>query len=233
MNRALKLVIFDWDGTLADTTLPIIRAMQSACVENGLPVPEDHAVRRLIGYSLDQVLALLLPEYDPAVRRRVGDAYRNSTHNPIRNTMTLFADALPCLRQLREAGYYLAVATGKGRAGLDKAVAESQTADLWYATRCASECPSKPAPDMVLEICSELAVRPSESLVVGDTSFDLEMAANAGAQGIGITTGAHDLGMLRSAPHTAIISSLAELPPLLAERHHAVSDGPIHQDIPL
>ena len=103
------------------------------------------------------------------------------------------------------------MATGKGRSGLNQAIAQTGTGDFWLATACASECPSKPAPDMVWRLCDELGVLPSESIVIGDTAFDLEMAAHAGARGIGVTTGAHSRETLQSAPNIGILSCFGEL----------------------
>lgn len=115
--------------------------------------------------------------------------YADHYLNPNNHNMRLFDSAIPCLETLKQQGYWLAVATGKGRSGLDGAIAQTGTAD-WWLIRCASECPSKPAPDMVLELCDAVGLRPSEALVVGDTTFDLEMAANARARAVAVATGA-------------------------------------------
>lgn len=210
-----KLIIFDWDGTLADTTAPIIRTMQAVFRECGWPVPADEAVRPLIGNSLAGIIARLLPQADAAQQAAVAQAYTLSTLNPNNQNMMLFAEALPCLDTLKQRGYWLAVATGKGRSGLDGAIAQTGTAGYWLATRCASECPPKPAPDMVLELCDELGVAPADALVVGDTTYDLDMAAHAGCRAVAVSTGAHTPDMLASSPHLALLGSLAELPALL------------------
>jgi HAD hydrolase, family IA, variant 1 len=129
--------------------------------------------------------------------------------------MTLFTEALPCLQRLKQQGYWLAVATGKGRSGLDKAIAQTDTQAFWLETACASEYPSKPAPDMVLALCDRLGVEPEEAIVVGDTTHDLEMAANAKIRAIAVTTGAHTAQQLSALPHAAMLNSLAELPDVL------------------
>lgn len=211
-----KLIIFDWDGTLADTTSPIIATFQASFHGCGLPVPETDQIRSLIGYSLPQIVYTLAPEADRRTHELLIETYAASSLNPNNQNMKLFPSALPCLQTLKSQGYWLAVATGKGRSGLDKAIAQTGTADFWLATTCASEQPSKPAPDMVLHLCDQLGLMPSETLVVGDTSHDLDMAANAGAAAVGVATGAHSKSLLLERKPLAVIDDLAELPPLLA-----------------
>ena len=211
-----KLIIFDWDGTLADTTGPIIAAFRHSFRECGLPEPDADTIRSLIGYSLPQIVYTLAPEADRRTHELLIETYTASSFNPNNQNMKLFDSALPCLTTLKQQGYWLAVATGKGRSGLDKAITQTGTADFWLATTCASEQPSKPAPDMVLHLCDQLGLMPSETLVVGDTSYDLDMAANAGAAAVGVATGAHSKALLLGCKPLAVIDGLAELPPLLA-----------------
>lgn len=215
-----KLIIFDWDGTLADTTGPITAAFQASFRACGLPEPEANQIRALIGYSLPQIVYTLAPEADRRTRELLIETYAASSLNPNNQNMTLFPSALPCLQTLKSQGYWLAVATGKGRSGLDKAIAQTDTADFWLATTCAGEQPSKPAPDMVLHLCGQLGLMPSETLVVGDTVYDLDMAANAGAAAVGVATGAHSKALLLERRPLAVIDDLAELPPLLAALHN-------------
>lgn len=210
-----KLIIFDWDGTLADTTAPITATMQAAFLEHGLPVPSAENIRKLIGYDLRTIISILHPSLDKAQLSALMRTYTTHYLNPNNQNMRLFEHALPCLNTLKEQGYWLAVATGKGRSGLDSAIQQTGTAHFWYATRCASECPSKPAPDMVLEICDELGVLPTETLIVGDTTFDLDMAANARARAVAVSTGAHTPKQLQASPHLAILDNLSSLPLVL------------------
>ncbi len=211
-----KLIIFDWDGTLADTTGPIIATMQAAFEEHGMDAPAADEIRPFIGYSLARIVESLTPRADAATRDKLVRTYAGHYLNPNNHNMRLFDSAIPCLETLKQQGYWLAVATGKGRTGLDGAIAQTGTADYWLATRCASECPPKPAPDMVLALCDELGLMPSEALVVGDTTFDLEMAAHARARAVAVSTGAHNAERLQSAPCLAVLDSLAELPDFLA-----------------
>lgn len=210
-----KLIIFDWDGTLADTTAPIIATMQAAFEEHGLDSPAADEIRPFIGYSLARIVESLAPNLGEETREKIMRTYAGHYLNPNNHNMRLFDSALPCLETLKQQGYWLAVATGKGRSGLDGAIAQTGTADYWLATRCASECPPKPAPDMVLELCDELGVAPADALVIGDTTYDLDMAAYAGCRAVAVSTGAHTVEMLSQSPHMALLSSLSELPALL------------------
>ena len=211
-----KLIIFDWDGTLADTTNPIIATFQQSFRDCGLSAPEADAVRGLIGYNLPTIIRHLAPDVSEHQREELIETYAVHYLNPNNHNMKLFDSAIPCLNTLKAQDYWLAVATGKGRTGLDQSIAQTDTAGFWLATTCASEQPSKPAPDMVFKLCDELGLEPSETLVVGDTTHDLEMAANAGAPAVAVTTGAHTTEQLRRAPHLAILNDLSELPDFVA-----------------
>ncbi|MCS4534081.1 HAD-IIIA family hydrolase [Neisseria montereyensis] len=211
-----RLIIFDWDGTLADTTVPIITTMQQTFIECGLPEPKAETVRALIGFNLSTMIRRLAPEADLDLQEKIAQVYTRHYLNPNNHNMKLFDSAIPCLQTLRAQGYWLAVATGKGRAGLDKAIKQTQTADFWLATICADESLSKPAPDMVLRLCDELGVDKAEAVVVGDTVHDLQMAANAGVRAIAVSTGAHSVEQLRQENCLAILDDLSELPPFIA-----------------
>lgn len=212
-----KLIIFDWDGTLADTTSPIIAALRQSFADCGFAPPEAEAVRPLIGYSLPVIIRHLLPDGSARAYEEIAETYAAHALNPNNCNMTLFDDAIPCLQTLKQRGFWLAVATGKGRTGLNKSIAQTQTADFWLATTCASEQPSKPAPDMVWKLCDELGLQPQEALVVGDTSYDLDMAKNAGAAAVGVATGAHSADQLRRCVPLAVLNRLGELPDFLAD----------------
>lgn len=151
-----KLIIFDWDGTLADTTQPIIDTMRRSFAECGFPPPEAERVRSLIGYSLPEIIRDLLEMPSETAIADITRTYSAHYLNPNNRNMTLFPDALPCLDKLKAQGYWLAVATGKGRAGLDNAISQTATGGYWLATACAGEYPSKPSPEMVFGICGEL-----------------------------------------------------------------------------
>lgn len=212
-----KLIIFDWDGTLADTTNPIVATFRQSFEDCNLPVPEAEDIRHLIGYNLPTIIRHLAPNLSLDKQAELAETYAAHYLNPNNHNMKLFDSALPCLQTLKAQGYWLAVATGKGRTGLNQAIEQTQTQEFWMATTCASEQPSKPAPDMVFTLCDELGLSPQESIVIGDTTHDLQMAAHAKALAIGITTGAHALNQLRSEPHLTILNDLSELPVFLQD----------------
>lgn len=211
-----RLIIFDWDGTLADTTNPIIENLQRAFADCGLTVPEADTIRPLIGYSLPRMLQILASDAGEHQKEALAERYAALYLHPSNlQDKLLFADALPVLEALEKQGFLLAVATGKGRGGLDKAIGQSGTGRFWSATACAGEYPSKPAPDMILALCGELGIEPADGLMVGDTVFDMQMAASAGARGVAVATGAHGRSLLQAAPQIGILSRLAELPDFL------------------
>lgn len=213
-----KLLIFDWDGTLADSIYPIVCTMQFAFQHCGFPIPNEASIRHLIGRSLPDVIDALAPQLSVEQRQNIAQSYTHSALNPNNHQMKLFDDVLPCLQTLKAQGYWLAVATGKSRTGLNQSIQQTQTSGFWLSTRCASECPPKPAPDMVWEICDELGVSPRDAIVIGDTTYDLEMAKHAGSQAIAVCTGAHSQAVLQTQPQLAILNRLGELPALL-ENH--------------
>jgi len=176
--RRFDLVIFDWDGTLADSTSIIANALQCACRDMGCVVPDDEAARYVIGLGLADALRHVAPSLSPADYPRLSAHYRN--HYLSREPdIPLFPGARALLGELRQGGYRLGVATGKSRVGLDRALAFHALQEIFDATRCADEGLPKPDADMVLHLLDKLQVEPTRALVVGDTTHDLLMAANA------------------------------------------------------
>ncbi|MCP2041540.1 phosphoglycolate phosphatase [Neisseria sp. HSC-16F19] len=209
MRRDYALLIFDWDGTLADSTAQIVEGVQHAFAAQQLPPPTAAAVRHIIGLSLSEAVYRLQPDLNPAQTEAVIEAYKN--HYFTRRSPTrLFDDALPVLNLLKQH-HWLAVATGKGRRGLDLAMQETGSGDFFLATRTVDECAAKPQPEMVLSLCEELGVRPADALVIGDTTHDLNMAYNARSPAVALTTGAHSAAELQQAPHAAMLGGLREL----------------------
>ena len=188
--------MFDWDGTLMDSTAVIAGALQSACADIGLPVPEDERARHVIGLSLHDALRYILPGVPPSIYPQVVDRYRH--HFVSREqSAPLFAGAEETLRALHAKGHYLAVATGKSRRGLDRVLARTGLASAFHATRCGEEAASKPAPDMLLELHTLLGIDKSKTLMIGDTTHDLQMAKNAGIPAVAVAFGAHPAQQLR------------------------------------
>lgn len=215
MPKQFDLLIFDWDGTLMDSAGVIVDSIQRACEDIGLAVPSDRASRQIIGLGLIQALQALLPDLPADDYPRLVERYRH--HYLGRDAeIPLFAGVPEGIRNLRESGFQLAVATGKSHIGLSRALEASGLGPWFAATRCADQTHSKPHPAMVLELIDELDADPARTLVIGDTSHDLLMAANAGVASLGVTYGAHEADDLH--PHTplALMDSFAEVHAWLA-----------------
>lgn len=211
------VVVFDWDGTLMDSTRDIVRAMQAACGDVGLPVPDDSRASWVIGLSLDRALAQVAPDLTPEMEPQFLARYR---HHYLKRDpqLRLFEGVVPMLDDLRAKGVALAVATGKSRVGLNRAFEATGLAPYFTVTRCADETFGKPHPGMLLQIMDELCVTSESVIMVGDTSHDLNMAANANVHGLGVSYGAHPETELRRHPHQDVLSDVPSLQRWLAER---------------
>jgi phosphoglycolate phosphatase len=214
MNDADKhsgLLIFDWDGTLVDSVAYIAQSMRTAAGEENLPIPTVGAVREIVGLGLTEAVQRLFPQLGEADNKafcaRYSTVFRRDQDEPCR----LFDGVRNSLEELRHAGFQLAVATGKSRNGLRRAMQELQMEGLFVASRCADETRSKPDPLMLLELLEELAVAPAHTLMVGDTLHDLDMATNAGVASIAVDYGAHSRARLLGAGPLACISRFYEI----------------------
>ncbi len=205
------LLIFDWDGTLCDSTGRIVEAMQLAAVDLELPVPSVAAVRNVIGLGLGEAMAELFPAQAPQLRERMRTQYSNRYIELDAEPAGLFDQVAVVLESLRGRGHLLAVATGKGRQGLNRVLAGLRLTDYFDATRCADETASKPDPLMLRELMTELGSSPAQTLVIGDSSYDLEMARNAGVSSVGVSYGVHSTARLVACGPLAIIDSAEEL----------------------
>ena len=210
-----QLVIFDWDGTVMDSTGRIIACMHKAGADLCLPVLEDDAVREIIGLGLPEALRTLYPGIGDRDLERMRERYAVHFVAAEASPSRLYPGARETLAALRAAGLRLAVATGKSRKGLDRVWASSGLGDSFDASRCADETHSKPHPAMVTELLTELGVAPERALVVGDTSFDLQMARDAGVDRVAVSYGAHPVDRLMNFHPLAVIDALPQLLPLL------------------
>ena len=190
-SRRFDLIAFDWDGTLFDSTALITRCIQEACRDLGLAVPSDTDASYVIGLGLHDALKHAAPGLPPERYPELGRRYRHH-YLAHQDDLVLFDGTLEMLQALKARNHWLAVATGKGRQGLDHALAQSQLGALFDATRTADETASKPHPRMLLELMAVFGVDPSRTLMIGDTTHDLQLAVNAGAQRVGVSFGAHD-----------------------------------------
>ena len=211
---AYQLVIFDWDGTVMDSTGRIIACMHQAGADLCLPVLEDDAVREIIGLGLPEALRTLYPGIGDRDLERMRERYAVHFVAAEASPSRLYPGARDA-GALRAAGLRLAVATGKSRKGLDRVWASSGLGDSFDASRCADETHSKPHPAMVTELLTELGVAPERALVVGDTSFDLQMARDAGVDRVAVSYGAHPVDRLMNFHPLAVIDALPQLLPLL------------------
>jgi len=216
--RAFDLVVFDWDGTLMDSIGHIVRSVRAAIAALDLPERSDEAIRDIIGLGLEEAVAKLYPEADRALRRRIMDVYREHYLNAGPEDERLYPGAEAVLAELHGRGYRLAVATGKSRRGLDRALAATGLWRYLEATRCADETRSKPHPQMLLELMAAVGSVPERTLMVGDTEYDLAMARAAGAHGLAAAYGVHPLARLRRHGPLGHVRSLVEVPDWLA-RH--------------
>jgi len=210
-----KLIIFDWDGTLMDSVDRIVSSMQSAAKTVGLLIPTNDEVKQIIGLSITEALEHLFAgitgEQIDAMRSQYKYQYQEIDNTPT----PLFENAMNLLSQLKQQNKLLAVATGKGREGLNRVLHISKTEGFFHTTRCAGEMPSKPSPKMLTSILAELKVATHEAIMIGDTSHDLKMAKNAGVDSIGVTHGVHDKQVLNQYNPKAVVDSLTELHQLL------------------
>lgn len=208
--KRYELIVFDWDGTLMDSAGAIVRAIQAACEDLGLPVPEDARARHVIGLGLSDALSYAVPELTEDKYPDMVARYRH--HYLSRDQeLVLFDGIESTLKRLSDGGWWLAVATGKSRVGLDRALAHTGLGAHFHATRCADECFSKPHPAMLEELMAELSVPAARTLMVGDTTHDLQMAQNAGVDGLAVTFGAHAPATLALVPSVAHVATPAEL----------------------
>ncbi|SMC19494.1 phosphoglycolate phosphatase [Andreprevotia lacus DSM 23236] len=193
--RRFDLLVFDWDGTLMDSTGTIAHAIQLAFGELGLPVPTDSDARFVIGYGLREAMQHLAPAADAATITAIVDAYRH--HYLARDeALVLFDGVREGLQALGEAGFQLAVATGKSRVGLDRALASTGLGYHFVATRTADESFSKPHPAMLEYLFDETMVPAQRAVMIGDTTHDLQLAINAGCASLAMSYGAHPLDEL-------------------------------------
>jgi phosphoglycolate phosphatase len=191
MTKKYDLIIFDWDGTLMDSVDKIVRCMTAAAGDLGVADPGTAAIRHIIGLGLTEAMQALFPALDPEIYARLTERYREHFLHLDQTHMPLFPGVNDGLQQLSEQDYLLAVATGKARRGLERVLEETATRRFFSATRCADESFSKPHPKMLEDILEATGVVPQRALMVGDTTYDMQMAQNAGVAGLGVSYGVH------------------------------------------
>ncbi|MDD5298069.1 MAG: HAD-IA family hydrolase [Rhodocyclaceae bacterium] len=210
MARRYELIVFDWDGTLLDSAGAIAACIQAAARELGVPEPSDEAARHVIGLGLSDALARAMPELPSERYPQAVDRYRHHFLSQDQD-LSLFPGAFSLVEALHGLDLLLAVATGKSRLGLSRALDTSGLKSYFHATRCADETHSKPHPAMLEEIMAELGMTPEQTLMVGDTTHDLLMAKNAGVDAVGVSFGAHPKEALLGEKPVACFDRFADL----------------------
>ncbi len=193
-----KLSIFDWDGTVIDSTARIVSSMHAAARDLNLPALADHEAREIIGLGLPEAIRRLFPGIKDHMMEPLRETYAYHYLEANQTPTALFDGARQTLESLRSKGYRLAVATGKSRRGLDRILADTEMGHLFEVTRCADETTSKPDPHMLYEILEETGVSSTEAVMIGDTEFDLEMGTRAGMDRIAVSYGAHHIDRLHA-----------------------------------
>jgi phosphoglycolate phosphatase len=210
-TKKYKLVIFDWDGTLMDSSDRIVSSMQSAAVLCSQPKPTAEAVKNIIGLSLDVSVARLFGQADADTQQSIVFNYKDQYVNHDLTPTPMFDGAIDLLNTLKGEGYQLAVATGKGRPGLQNVLTKSGTAHYFVCTRTGDEAESKPSPDMLQQILTEMGLEAKEAVMIGDTEFDLGMAKAIGMDRIGVSFGVHERERLMLQGPLVVVDSLGEL----------------------
>lgn len=210
-HRRYELIVFDWDGTLMDSAAKIVRCFQAAARDAGVPPPADADIRNIIGLGLAEALDLVLPGVDAATRETVVHAYRRHFIHIDQTETALFPGVIEGLDQLCAAGYRLAVATGKARRGLDRVLRDTATSRYFCVTRCADEAFSKPHPQMLCDILAYTGVDANQALMVGDTTYDLQMALAAQMRSLAVSYGAHERERLLQHSPLGCVDSFTEV----------------------
>ena len=208
--KRYELIVFDWDGTLMDSAGMIVHCVQAAARDLGLAPPDEARARHIIGLGLVDALRHALPHLPEARYDELVDRYRHH-YLSLDHELTLFDGVRAMVEWLAGRGVWLAVATGKSRRGLDRALEHSGLGHHFDASRCADECHSKPHPQMLEELMLAHAVTPAQTLMIGDTTHDLLMAKNAGVDAVAVAYGAHPVAQLQAESPRFVAHSLSEL----------------------
>ncbi len=211
--KKYKLVIFDWDGTVMDSVTKIVNCIRSSAESLNIVPPSDEAIKNIIGMSLEKAIDVLFPD-NVAQHQALISGYKyqysvDTTPTPV------FANVVCVLNALKEQGIVLAVATGKGRGGLERLLDQSQLRHFFSATRTSDEAQSKPSPDMLYQLLEELGISAQDAVMIGDTQIDMTMAKAAGMDRIGVTMGVHNAQQLNKLSPVATVDNYLQLQQVL------------------
>lgn len=210
MPRRFDLICFDWDGTLFDSTALIVRAIQQAVADVGGQQPSRETAAYVIGMALAPALAHAAPDVPPEKHPLLAERYRQH-YLACQNDISLFDGVRPLLAELKARHHWLAVATGKSRRGLDGALRLAGLQAAFDGSRTADETAGKPSPLMLHELMREFGCDPERTLMIGDTTHDLQMARNAGCCAVAVSYGAHDSPTLAALEPLHIAHSVSGL----------------------
>lgn len=210
MDSRIQCIVFDWDGTLMDSEAQIVSCLHAAIADLQLEPMDDDTVKNVIGLGLKEAIDTLVPGRDERFHQAFVGFYREHWFRS--DASSLFEGVRETLEALKQRKLMLGVATGKARRGLEKALGETGLSNYFDATRCADEAPSKPHPQMLLELMESLDVTPEQTVMVGDTEYDMEMATNAGAAKIAVSTGVHSEKRLQRHAPLVCLNRLVDMP---------------------
>lgn len=210
MRKKFDLIVFDWDGTLADSANAIVFSIQGAARDLGVTEPSNEDARYVIGLGLSEAIEHLFPGLTSQKLILLSERYRHH-YLAQDKKISLYKGASEIIKALHAENFLLAVATGKSRAGLNRAFKSSGLGSFFHASRCADETFSKPHPAMLLELMSQFDVEANRTLMIGDTTHDLQMAANACVSGVGVTYGAHPKENLETLAPLTCVESVTKL----------------------
>lgn len=229
----VRLIVFDCDGTLVDSQHSIVSAMAGAYGAHGLPAPSAEAVRQVVGLSLVEAVAKLSPDLEAGLHESIAEGYKSAFRANLSAgdvTEPLFPGAIETLRALNEAGYLLGVATGKSRRGMERTIAKFGLEEFFVTVQTADGHPSKPHPAMLEQAMADVGAAPHETVLVGDTTYDIVMARSARAHGLGVTWGYHAVEELRQAGAAALVEAFEHVPPTVAQLLAAAGEATMKGD---
>lgn len=211
MQKKYKLLIFDWDGTIIDSQAHIIHCMRAGITEAGFEAPSDDAIRHIIGLSLERAIEMLIPNANEHEVTTIAENYRSQFFATGVESSSFYEGAETLLQTCFDQGYYMAVATGKSRRGLDMVLKAFDLERLFHITRCADETASKPHPMMLEEILTDLDMSHKDALMIGDTTYDMNMANNAKMDSMAVTYGVHSKADLTLTNPTYYLQDIQQL----------------------
>jgi phosphoglycolate phosphatase len=210
-SSEVRMLIFDWDGTLMDSADQIVHCMQLAADECKVVIPTREAVEAIIGLGLPEALAILFPDLSDIRRHLIRTRYAWHFVEGTGGESRLFPGVPELLRDFKTKGYRMVIATGKSRLGLDRVLVKTGLTNFFHATRCADETLSKPHPKMLHELLALYKMEPHHAIMIGDTTYDMEMAQRIGMPRLAVSYGVHTVGELQRFEPLAVVGSIEEM----------------------